>query len=332
MKEFQPELKNFDEILDDNNEKIFDANKSKHFFEDYFGKTVSRSYPNIDNYVGGRWLKHFFLCKSDSIKEVFDEVANPENCYQTCYNELIKKEYKQGGEFPISYVSVLLKQVNSFDNFYMEEFCSKLSNLFGIKTAFYKNYIKDEKQYSLSVDFIGYNQDFKTFEDLEITGETCEMINKALGFIKSQKFTFNKKLFTKNLVEQLIFRLFIICDDDYCKYNCGLLINKEKNFVDLAPNFDMENAFRHRMQYSEQIRIITFLFENFKFETENFVKKSKILVKNNLINKNLFSNINMDQYQRKDSYQEWLLKSVKTNLNRLLSLYKEIEMKNEKNF
>jgi len=316
MKKFEPILKHFDEILDYDNNVIFAKKNHKKTLCKEFGKAnVNKNHNDeINDFVGGISRKHFYLCKSESLKELFDELIKPNCSYKTCYNDIIINEYKGDGVFPIEYVPVLVKEVEPIE-FYLEEFCSKLSNFLQIPTAFYKFFKKDNDYYSLSVDFIKYGYTLESLKRKYIINFTEEMISAC-------KRLPHAKEIVSNFIDQLLFRTLIIKDSDFGCHNIGIL--KSKKSVELAPNFDMALSLSY-CRYNEEY-LVLYLAKFYNQQLSKFCSKIKNVVDNNLLTPDVFENVNIFEDNSLEIKQEFI-DSILENMKEFLELYEKINTK-----
>lgn len=350
MKEFKPILKNFDEVLDSSNNAIF-KNTNENFFKD-FGKINTNNplklYSSLADKLGGSLPKNFCLCDSNSLKELFDEVKKPNSSYITCYNNLIKNDYN-GKDVPIKFIPVMVKEYDLRENkygVYTEELCSKISNLFNVETSFIKSFEHNNKLYILSVDFMQENTLFETLgsygyinhndhflyysEYISNILAKTRMVNpyifyKEVNKLDDYDLSLQDKIkIEEKLIEQFLFRKYIIKDNDFYDYNVGILYNTKTKEYSLAPNFDMECAFE-----SEQSKgALTAYLKNFNCYypniLKNFIKKSQNILKKNLLNYEVFENVYFYEGEEyKKQIIDNLIKRIKENITKLNCYYKK---------
>ena len=143
MKKLKPFLKNFDEILSHYDRKLIidknimplDSNFSE--VRHISGFIFADSYKQI---IGGHSEKLFYLCKSNTIKEVFDLVYKGSS-FVTAHNSAIKEHYNPKlKKFPNEFIPVLIKRIDgllySKDLGLSEEISSKIANLFDIPVVY----------------------------------------------------------------------------------------------------------------------------------------------------------------------------------------------------
>lgn len=337
MRRFKPIIKNFDEILDDQEQVIFDRKEQKEPKSVKLNGLLENNKHSLSTKIGGSTQKRFFLCKTKSLKELIGELNN-ENCsYITCINEEIKNSLKSGEELPTS-IPVLIKMVEFLNNYYIEEYCSKLANLFNVKTVYNKNFSNNGSHYSLSVDFIDKNSQFKTFDDLDCNKMSLyeTTFSDVVGLLKKNNLKFNKKELKKDFVNQFIFRVFVICDGDFYSYNSGFLIDIETKMTRLAPCFDMEASMigrgllKNPFEVSNKDEIMLNLYLENKEEVVNFAKKSKYIIDNNLLCEDVFNKVRVNKYDNLKISKEDFLKNIKQNVVNFLQIYNKIVLNRER--
>lgn len=224
----------------------------------------------FDGFDGHR-IKEFFLLDSSALEEMVNEIANNPNCsFKTNKNALIKE-----GIVPQNF-SVLAME----DSFCDDEFSSWFLNLMGVSTVFNKKFkneyiagntvsFKTTCPLMVSVDFVGFDEKFislneylklyvkEDLEEREYSSEIEELLDKYRLVYETHHKIIGKKNLTDEEYSQglkkweeavcysRLCRVYGLADRDACDYNCGFILNRKTNGIELAPEFDLEFVGRH---------------------------------------------------------------------------------------
>lgn len=340
MRKQKPILKGFDEILSCYGSRLYIDKDIKPLDQNFCEVKKVANYvfgERFQKIVGGRSDKLFYLCQSDYLKEMFDEIKCGAT-YVTAHNSVIKSDYVcSSKKYPNEYIPVLIKRSSDIlDLSAYDEISSKIANVFKIPTVYNKQFSVIEKGYKknylLSVDFIEYPKEFDTlavylnherrthifnFESFHLMLQE-EMSNKKHAIFLNDE---EKAQLEKDFVEQYLFRRYILKDGDLDTENIGILYNPETNKYELSPVFDMEFAFSKFDKQLEEIMVsdLQYILENHKDEIVEFTKKAKSILKNDLFAKKFFK-----QFQAKKSLIRECRKSLKDNLESFCESFEKV--------
>ena len=195
----------------------------------------------------GRNAKMFKLCDSKNFGEMINEIqGNPDCSYITYANSVIKEGIVPEKLSVMDKTSDKVSVIN-------ESIAAKVLNYFGVPTSYYLLANNKSQNHSVSVDFIGGNEEFielytmlPKVDDVYIIEQTYRMVNIVEHYLKNlfkgdepENFKQNFEKFKKDLIISFFVRQFVLGDTDCGMSNVGLLINTETWDFRLI-NFDLE--------------------------------------------------------------------------------------------
>lgn len=255
-----------------------------------FVKNVREEYVEPDflnEYIDGSREKGFFRYSTEIFGELIDEIRKNSECgYETYMNDIIKDGYTP------KYLSALQKELRfynkEFNTGYKEVVASRILNFFGVPTTYDKLVEIGGVQHVLSVDFMRENEKIYNLEELDMVGECRFNLQSNLtGLINVLKKIYNKSYSDEELCleyteetqshikecqEQYVYgwliRNFVLSDWDYLMRNTGILVNKQDNYIRLAPNYDMEYSFHNYKMPPEEMSKL--MYRNVKFVSDYY--------------------------------------------------------------
>jgi len=316
--------------------KLEDLNiKPYSVFNEKENKWQKKKIENESSEIGGfNSPKQYFRVKASVFKNAFLDIKNnPDSGYITPYNEVIKE-----GISPKN-IGVLIKKTKSSDN---ERVACQILNFYGVNTPIYlsctgrDNFIKsnDKASYSVSVDFLSGNQEFKPFTQYpkkdfgskEIyfyeTDKAMEYITTGIVKVIESPFLKFKNIGAKrkdeiidkireDFVMSMLVRKLILNDLDFCDDNVGMLIDYENKSIKLV-NIDYEFCGRSATDSFTISTISKYFEKEFPEAYAKFIAKSHDLLNNinkengsiateffgdfyNVIKSNLTNSLNYDK-------------------------------------
>lgn len=293
----------------------------------------------------GTLEKGFVRCRGKYLKELYDAMQEPNCSYETSINDLIKSTtYEDFQSFP---VPVVIKGVRhgAQDHMGAELVCSRLANIFGVKTAFYAP-VDDGAGYIMSVDFLKVlepysdsshdikSQKIETFNDITNTrvvhsqtpiGSWLHMLDRR--FAEDDRFKNlsqdRKSDIKKELIQQILFRRYILEDNDLHGDNIAFVHCGDYSDMEISPMFDFEYALGNEfffggMSAMQRNDIRTFdmqiLLREYPEETISILKGFEIAEEKEARIQQVISKYITDERKR-----EYLIYHINDNLGRLLA-------------
>lgn len=347
----KPILKKFDEIIDEKGNIVDQSIINPSFLSsnNYFLYDFKRT-QEIEEIYGGTMPKFFALCKSECLKEMFEDILDPESSYVTYLNDVIKNEYVSGSDnFPVKEVSVMIKRNHSNCCRYSEELGSIIGNIFKVPVVYnrcFKENIDGHECYEyfiLSVDFMKTDVKFATIYDTSIY--KLKNFKTALDFVMNEfENTFSNDQITyeqrerlaRELIPIFFFQRHVIQNPDFNDANIGYFYNTKTKEFSWAPAFDFEYAFSNEsdiayaayrnkeplvlptLNYSkiELKQDIATLILNFPKEAKELVSQYSKILENDMITKEL------SKYY---TFPSWYSADVNSNLKKIIKTYKKLE-------
>lgn len=229
------------------------------------------SFDEIDIRGGsGKETKMFARCKCSYLDEMFDDVTADDSNYVTCIDNLLHDEKISRDEFDALNISTIIK---GYDGSYdiddpnvlnmklmgtaSELICSRLANLFGIKTQYVAR-VKGNPYCSIIVDFLKDKETIKDFKEFTEGSPSSYLsgfdISSWISPITNQIFfmtpdaLFNPSLakddidrVVEEFTKQYLFKKYIVHDSDLCSANIGFVVTPDGK-CDVAPAFDFTNC------------------------------------------------------------------------------------------
>ncbi len=351
----KPFLKKFDVVLDEKGDVVDQSIINPAFLScnDYFLYNSQKT-KEVESTFGGTMPKFFALCKSEDLKNMFEEIADPESSYVTYLNEVIKNEYVPGSKnFPVKEVSVMIKRNHMNSCRYSEELGSIIGNIFKVPVVYnrcFRENIEDREYYDyfvLSVDFMKPDVKFATIFDTSI--QNIDNFKKALDYVMNEfknihsttPITYDqRKKLAKELIPIFFFQRHVIQNPDFNDANLGYFYDTKTKELSWAPAFDFEYAFSkendiayqafrnkenlilpvHDYSKNELKQDITTLILNFPEETKDLINQYSKILENDTLNKELSKHY---------AFSSWYSSDINSNLKKIIKTYKKIE-KNSK--
>lgn len=223
--------------------------------------------------------KKFARCKCSYLDEMYNDISLPNSHYVTCIDPLVRDEKITKEELDGMSISTIIK---GYDGSYdienpselsikledtsAELICSRLANLFGIKTQ-YVAPIKGNPYCAIIVDFLKDKETIQNFK--EFTGESPSSFLKGFNisswispivdqiiyltpdaFMNPQLAKADVDRILEDFVKQYLFKKYIVHDSDLCSVNIGFIVTPDGKF-DLAPAFDFSNCFNPGIRSSQ---------------------------------------------------------------------------------
>lgn len=250
-----------------------------------------------DKSNGHNELKAFFRLNSEYCEELLKSLKISNSGYKTCINDYVIKEKALPNK-----VSTMVKEfldiectLNDDMAVISEVLASRVLNYYGVPTPYnaVMTYEKNGKTiYALaSTDFISYGEKFENILDiLKTTINTSNLSND----INNLKYELNRKAFAKfssrtknkfleDYAMSYIVRKYILDDIDFAPRNIGVLINNDKNNLQLI-NFDFEYSFMFHDEVAkslfsnERLNNFEYLYVYFPRAFKRFVEKTRNLL------------------------------------------------------
>lgn len=293
----------------------------------------------------GTLEKGFVRCRGKYLKELYDAMQEPNCSYETSINDLIKSTpYEDFQSFP---VPVVIKGVRNGTQDHMgaELVCSRLANIFGVKTAFYAP-VDDGAGYIMSVDFLKVlenhsknskdikAQTIETFNDITNSrvvhsqtpvGTWLHMLDRE--FLEDDRFKNlsqeRKSAIKKCLIQQILFRRYILEDNDLHGDNVAFTHCGDYSDMEVSPMFDFEYALGNEFFFGgmsamqrNDIRTfdMQFLLREYPEETISILKGFEITEEKEPRIQQVISKYITDESQR-----EYWIHHIHDNVGRLLA-------------
>ena len=333
-------IKDYDEVLDDNNNPI----KQNEF---------SRR-------IGGHNDNSFVLCNGDIFYQLFDEIKYNPNCsYITYLNDFIKRYY-DGESLPITNISCFKKEA---DYGFVEQAVSRLANELQIPTQYTIHIAGDSvkerakkinelirfgkpgdvvninKGYLLSVDFISKNEKFdmmdsfikkrnyNRYDSVAVNNDDAlqtwfmkcvmcpddDFVNPITNGNLSKDV--REKLFGEFL-PQYFFKKYIVKDKDVASRNFGIIYNTQNGEYKMSPMYDFEYSFHRYSNITEDMKEnqvlnlryeLIFAYKLYPEIMENFITKVWDLYHGDILNSDWIA---INGYRLNDDYKKFIVASL----------------------
>lgn len=285
-------------------------------------------YSETSGTLAGHREKGFIRCSGELFGDLIYELRNnPNSSYVTYMNDVIRDGYNP------KYLSVLRISSTIGELSVRETLCGKILNFFEAPVTFDKFVTIDGKDYMLSVDFIGKDEEFETLIDLMIEqnnynsadladfdkvclaknvfrfdflcDQSIDMIRTALKSVRENlgdcyNFEEMENEFIENYIYSYLIRRHLFADSDFFFNNVGVLVNKENKTFRMAPNFDLELSSMFMLNEKYLIDDISFVIQKYPHIASKFYEKLKYLT---IPTENIFG-------ERKSKFEELIEESV----------------------
>lgn len=270
--------------------------------------------------IDGRHAKDFFRMKSLGMLPFLKEVARSKQFnYLTYFNDVLEE-----GIIPEN-ISVLIKRVSEREYAMAEVMSSKVMAFFGLNTpinfAVYTGKDEPTRHFLVSIDFISQNDIFDDLWNLygidvsltDVVKYYREMMeeNKDFETISPEKI----KLVENQLVLSLLVRTLLMGDTDFCIANVGIIVNDEKNDIELV-NFDFEESFNGKMVMKHQVELFKDVRINHPDVYDYFMEKIYLL--NSVKDK-----LNIEYY---DESHKRLVANFFARIGKIIEIHNQLNM------
>ena len=239
------DLYSYDKLLDNNGINIaYKFHRSKPLDPDFFAGHNESNSP-----FGGIANKVFLRCDSKYFSELISLIRQ-NNCSYVTYLDDLCNKLPDNTPFPLSKISVLLKDVHVSVDASIEEICSNIANILGIPTVYNKSVnLGRQKDYLMSVDCLKSDQkicdNFYMYTYKDFAGAQ-NSVRLALNRFKQDGKSIPKIQKDRLMEEYLktyLFRLFVLRDNDFNANNCELVYDSKTQQYSWFPCFDYEHCF-----------------------------------------------------------------------------------------
>ena len=268
-----------------------------------------------DEELVGRLKKKFVRLHSANFPRLASDI---QACYPNCHFVIYFNEKRVAltGELPEN-VHVLMKEIPTSatleynverNQMYAEAVSPHILNFFGCDTVYNETLVQDGRFNVLSLYCIKPNHRFylslnlndeanisdcaKMKSNLDAIDEKLNVLNDVITLEEGEK---KPKIDHKKIKEDYVYtylvRSLLLGDRDFKERNYGFILDREKNVVLTAPNFDLEFCFNRSAEHTLNVK------ENLEFIYKNYPEVLNRFMRN-------LESINKKQANGKPKYKE----------------------------
>jgi len=243
--------------------------------------------------IGGTLPKKFIRADSEFFGDLWDRIEKGETACRTYIDKEIKEGYRP------KFVSCALIKMRKTNQLITSQervnnvmIASQMAELLKVPYAYSIPVRRGNVLYMMSVDFVPYGYKMKTLTDLmdgsfisggaslqKIAEEAFKSIFKKTNNIEADKKFDYVSQKVDDLIEEAVFKKYMIGDADGCSDNIGALVSE--NDIIVAPVFDSEYSFSYKISEDVLKKDFQYLMTKHPKVFEKFANNIRNVSKNN---------------------------------------------------